>query len=79
MTNYMILHFAFHHILCFFSVYIGTALASKYSHQSEICNPTELNKLNGLIMSPNYPMVYPNHTSCTWVINAPPEGVVKIR
>ncbi|XP_021925508.1 low-density lipoprotein receptor-related protein 3-like isoform X2 [Zootermopsis nevadensis] len=65
-------------IVCLYSVYIGTALASKYSHQPEICNPPELNNQNGIIRSPNYPVLYPNHTSCTWVINAPPEGVVKI-
>uniref|UniRef100_A0A1V1FYQ6 Putative low-density lipoprotein receptor-related protein 1 n=1 Tax=Reticulitermes speratus TaxID=60591 RepID=A0A1V1FYQ6_9NEOP len=61
-----------------YSACIGTALTSKYSHQSEICKPIELNSVSGIISSPHYPMVYPNHTSCTWIINAPTETVVKI-
>ncbi|KAJ4448569.1 hypothetical protein ANN_10587 [Periplaneta americana] len=59
-------------------MYSGVALASKYSHRSGDCNSTELDSLNGIISSPNYPLIYPNQTSCTWVINAPPKSLVKI-
>lgn len=60
------------------SVYSGMAWASKYSHRSGECNSTELGSLNGIISSPNYPLIYPNQSSCTWIINAPPKSLIKI-
>ncbi|KAJ9593137.1 hypothetical protein L9F63_027627 [Diploptera punctata] len=55
------------------------AEASQYSHQIRMPNYIELDNLNGTISSPNYPVLYPNYTSCTWIINSPAKSLVKLR
>lgn len=62
-----------------YSAFIGMAGAEQYSHFIEYPNIIELDDLNGTISSPNYPVFYPNYTSCTWIINAPSKTLVKIK
>ncbi|PSN37183.1 hypothetical protein C0J52_22532 [Blattella germanica] len=58
--------------------FTGLALGSQYCHQNGVHTPSELDNLNGTISSPHYPLHYPNYTSCTWIINAPPKALVRI-
>nr|CAD7454776.1 unnamed protein product [Timema tahoe] len=51
---------------------------AKFYRQSELCGPSHLTNIEGTISSPNYPSVYPEHTSCSWVIYPPAQKYLTI-
>nr|CAD7262361.1 unnamed protein product [Timema shepardi] len=51
---------------------------AKFYRQNELCGPSHLTDIEGTISSPNYPSVYPEHTSCNWVIYPPAQKYLTI-